>query len=434
MITRPNVQLENWKIQLENWKKQFEFLANNLNPENYKKNFPALIQGIVRSGPLGYLYPASQILAPVSRKYPHLIQKMAQIIPGFKSPQEKFYALMLVAEIYLQLRKNQKAEPIIIQAVKIMLETDDRDAQEKMATLIFRFSLRHFRYWGFEISSARLFLKILSLLQSIKDARFKSLCFSGLTEAYEEIGGKDPRVLQKMEQFLSFFKGEDRFYANMSFVSVLINAKKHNRAWELIKPEHFFIRGLKWDVETICHLYARMRRFKEALEFATQNDPALYYIAVEYAKAHQFKNAISLARKIRTRQEKCCALRDIACEYAHLGKFETAIRIANQIKDCYQRNSALYIIALRYADKNKFKQALDLVEKFRRNCWPRPWAPVLGVARIFDRSGSKDKAIFQRILKIAQKTMDEQDIEDLPMSFRKFFPKPDTRQSRNGKK
>ncbi|WP_127086866.1 tetratricopeptide repeat protein [Dulcicalothrix desertica] len=92
------------------------------------------------------------------------------------------------------------------------------------------------------------------------------------------------------------------------------------------------------------------RLFSQALKYARSFAPELQnyplaYIAIEYAAANRFTEALQLANRIKDEDSKATALSGIAIEYAKLGNFNKGIQLAQTITGEYERSKALESIA-----------------------------------------------------------------------------------------
>jgi tetratricopeptide (TPR) repeat protein len=92
------------------------------------------------------------------------------------------------------------------------------------------------------------------------------------------------------------------------------------------------------------------RLFSQALKYARSFPPELQvyplaYIAIEYAAANRFTEALQIANRIKDEDSKATALSGIAVEYTKLGNFNKGIQLTQTITGEYERGKALGSIA-----------------------------------------------------------------------------------------
>ncbi|MBF2065361.1 MAG: tetratricopeptide repeat protein [Calothrix sp. C42_A2020_038] len=106
-------------------------------------------------------------------------------------------------------------------------------------------------------------------------------------------------------------------------------ARQHAKAGNKQQADRVFLQALR---------YAR------SLKRELQQFP-LTYIAIEYAAANRYKEALQLANSIKDESSNSMALSGIAVEYAMAGNFNKGIQLAQTIKDEYYKSKAFESIA-----------------------------------------------------------------------------------------
>ncbi len=145
----------------------------------------------------------------------------------------------------------------------------------------------------------------------------------------------------------------------VAIATLLAEKKQYNRAIQLVQS----INNEEGSTEKarglaiIGRQYAKAgnkqqadRLFSQALKYGRPFSPELQnyplaYIAIEYAAANRFTEALQLANRIKDEDSKATALSGIAVEYVKLGNFNKGIQLAQTIKKEYEQSKALESIA-----------------------------------------------------------------------------------------
>lgn len=145
----------------------------------------------------------------------------------------------------------------------------------------------------------------------------------------------------------------------VTIATKLAEKKQYNRAIQLVQSINNETgatekaRGLA----IIARQYAKAgnkqqadRMFSQALKYARSLNRELQqypltYIAIEYAAANRYKEALQLANGIKDEDSRAMALSGIAAEYAKAGNFNKGIQLTQTIKSEYYLSQAFKSIA-----------------------------------------------------------------------------------------
>ncbi|MBM3237487.1 hypothetical protein FJZ31_14450 [Candidatus Poribacteria bacterium] len=177
--------------------------------------------------------------------------------------------------------------------------------------------------------------------------------------------------------------------------------------------------------------YAKAGQYDQAIlitktiEDADYNGRPLAYIAVEYAKTGQYDQATEVANTI-VNDYKGWPLAYIAVEYAQAGQYDRAILLTKAIKDTFHRAWALAEMVAMYAKAGQYDEAIQLAQTIDKAPLLSPlWGDAsfhkaLALAEIaarFVEAGQNDKA-FQLLSQAIQvaKTIEDTYYESLALA------------------
>lgn len=183
----------------------------------------------------------------------------------------------------------------------------------------------------------------------------------------------------------------------VAIATKLAEKKQYNRAIQLVQSINEpgsteKARGLA----VIGRQYAKAgnkqqadRLFSQALKYARSLAPELQvyplaYIAIEYAAANRFTEALQLANRIKDEDSKATALSGIAAEYAKLGNFNKGIQLAQTITGEYERSKALESIASQ-ATISQLAQLQKLALAIKDDAYKAPALAAIAKRYINDR-------------------------------------------------
>ncbi|OKH44750.1 hypothetical protein NIES2101_27795 [Calothrix sp. HK-06] len=184
---------------------------------------------------------------------------------------------------------------------------------------------------------------------------FRSQYWAEVSLVYAEAGAFD-QAIQLVKRMTHDLIPEQ---TKVTIATKLTEKKQYNQAIQIVQSINNGTgatekaRGLA----VIARQYAKAgnkqqadRMFSQALKFARSLNRELQqyplaYIAIEYAAANRYKEALQLANAIKDEDSRTMALSGIAAEYAVSGNFNKGIQLAQTIKNDYYLSQAYKSIA-----------------------------------------------------------------------------------------
>ncbi|BAZ17603.1 lipopolysaccharide assembly protein B [Calothrix sp. NIES-4071] len=231
-------------------------------------------------------------------------------------------------------------------------------------------------------------------------AEFTSQYWANVSLAYADAGQFDQAIqlVKRMDHDLIPKQ------TKVEIATLLAKDKQYNRAIQLVQSINDEggstekARGLA----IIGRQYAKAgnkqqadRLFSQALKYARSLSPELQNypladIAIEYATANRFTEALQLANRIKDKDSKGTALSGIAVEYALASNFNKGIELAQTITGEYERSKALESIASQ-TTISQLPQLQKLAFAIKDDAYKAP--ALVGIAKRYINLGQIQQAL-----------------------------------------
>jgi len=232
-----------------------------------------------------------------------------------------------------------------------------KNAQEKAKTL---------KEIASSYAAAGQYEPALRVAQAIKDAQEKAKALKEIASSYAAVGQYEPalRVAQVIED--SWYKAK----ALVDIASYYTKAGQKEKASELLS-----------------------QALQVAPASALKDDQGNYlwdYIAIGYAEAGQYDQALSVAQSIEDTPHQAIVLIKIVNFYAEAGQYDQALSVAQSIEDGWYKTEALDDIATSYALAGQYDQALKVAQAIEDT--GSKASALVKIASYYTKAGQKEKA------------------------------------------